>query len=161
MDVALLEALVDPAFRLLLLPLAGKGDGESHSRGEKRTRSASRDRSSGSQKQQKKIEELQQQLRDARSGGGGGGRSDKGKGRGKGKGKGKDKGKRTGVGWSPNMPPEIRGKAYETTGGDAICFSYNMSCGCTKAAPGKKCPRGLHVCCEPGCFANHALPQHV
>jgi hypothetical protein len=75
------------------------------------------------------------------------------KGKGKGKGKGKDKGKRQ---WAPRMPPQLIGKAHETAAGEAICFDCNLPQGCSKAAWGQKCPKGLHVCCEPGCFKHHA-----
>eukprot|EP00972_Heterocapsa_arctica_P018073 2670746-Heterocapsa_arctica.AAC.1 len=64
----------------------------------------------------------------------------------KGKGKGKVKGKRPG----PSMPPTLIGKAFQTAGGEPICFQFNLQSGCSLASPGGRCPRGFHVCAEPG-----------
>ena len=36
----------------------------------------------------------------------------------------------------------------------SICFDFNLG-KCNACAPGEACPRGLHVCCMPGCHANH------
>ena len=59
-----------------------------------------------------------------------------------------------------NMPTELQGMNATTRAGNPICFNYNLKCGCDKAAPGKKCPRGLHICCHPNCGKTHSLQQH-
>jgi hypothetical protein len=161
MDQALVAALVDPSFRLLLLPLQGSGTStpRADNPSRKRDRSFSPEKS-GSKKQQQRIEELQRQLKAARSGGGKGGKDKghKGKG-GKDGGKGrKSKGKNRSA---PNMPNELRGKAYETDAKEPLCFGFNMAAGCNKAKPGEKCERGWHLCCEHGCFGTHPILQHV
>ena len=35
-----------------------------------------------------------------------------------------------------------------------ICFDYNLG-KCKAAKPGEACPRGVHVCCMPGCHEKH------
>lgn len=68
--------------------------------------------------------------------------------------KGRGKGK-----YNPNVPKPLQGKSTRTADGQPICFAYNMA-GCRDAAPGGRCPKGLHVCAEPGCGAAHGLHQH-
>jgi hypothetical protein len=79
---------------------------------------------------------------------GGGGKGSKGKGKGKSK------------NHSPKVPPGLVGKSFQTSHGEPICFAYNLPGGCTQAAPGRRCQRGLHVCAEPGCTAHHSLQKH-
>ena len=55
------------------------------------------------------------------------------------------------------MPEGLRGKAAKTASGESICSGFNLG---TCAVKGLRCPRGLHVCAEPGCEASHALPDH-
>lgn len=71
-------------------------------------------------------------------------------GKGKGKGKGKQVGKRV------KMPEELRGMHFKTPNGETICFGYNMAAGCNY---GSSCTN-KHCCCKPGCYGNHALPEH-
>ncbi len=71
------------------------------------------------------------------------------------RGKGAEKGKNR---FGP-MPKPLIGKARETNDGVPICFNFNMN-GCKDAEPGGRCPRGLHVCVEPGCFQAHPLYRH-
>lgn len=42
--------------------------------------------------------------------------------------------------------------------GDPICFGYNSSSGCSDAADGAKCRRGLHVCAK--CYGLHGIQKH-
>ena len=78
----------------------------------------------------------------------------------KGKGKWKDKDK---VGTKGakfiKMPKQLVGKASETGDGKRLCWAYNID-GCPNAEDGEECPRGWHLCCEPGCFKPHPLPKH-
>ena len=66
-----------------------------------------------------------------------------------------DKGK----GRGPNMPSELKGHEYETKDGVNICFGFNTGT-CSRAKPGERCPRGLHVCCVKGCEKSHSLKAH-
>jgi hypothetical protein len=68
------------------------------------------------------------------------------------KGKGKGRGVR--------MPVNLIGKHSMTSDGKRICFAFNLPGGCSAAAPGKECPKGLHVCMEPGCYKPHSVLQH-
>eukprot|EP00972_Heterocapsa_arctica_P084913 12508822-Heterocapsa_arctica.AAC.1 len=58
------------------------------------------------------------------------------------------------------MPPTLIGKAFQTAGGEPIYFQFNLQTGCTQAPPGGRCPRGFHVCAEPGCAENHSILHH-
>lgn len=75
----------------------------------------------------------------------------------KGKGKGKTKNKR---GRGPNVPKDLVGKSLETADGRRICWPFNLPSGCTDAAPGGQCTRGVHVCAEPGCGKPHSMKNH-
>ena len=78
----------------------------------------------------------------------------------KGKGKGQDKNKLGTKGAKfIKMPKQLVGKASETGDGKRLCWAYNID-GCPNAADGEECPRGWHLCCEPGCFKPHPLPKH-
>lgn len=41
--------------------------------------------------------------------------------------------------------------------GENLCFAYNIN-GCSEAADGSKCRRGLHVCAK--CFGTHSIQNH-
>ena len=75
----------------------------------------------------------------------------------KGKGKGKSKNKR---GRGPNVPKDLVEKSLETSDGRRICWPFNLASGCTDAAPGGQCTRGVHVCAEPGCGKSHSMRNH-
>ena len=75
----------------------------------------------------------------------------------KGKGPGKGGTKR---GRGPNVPQSLIGKAMETPGGERLCWAFNLPSGCEGAKPGEKCPRGWHLCAEPGCAKAHSVLQH-
>ncbi len=102
------------------------------------------------QRLQATIAKLQADLRDARSANvqgqprGGAPRWDQPKGKGKGAGP---------------MPKGLIGKARTTEDGRPICFNFNLE-GCPNAQRGDRCPRGFHVCAEPGCEGNHPLHEH-
>jgi len=70
------------------------------------------------------------------------------------KGKGKGKGKKDNR--PRQAPAELRGKQLTTSNGDNICYSFNLG-GCPDAAPGERCPKGWHVCAEPGCGKAHPI----
>eukprot|EP00439_Symbiodinium_sp_Y106_P059741 s4249_g8.t1 len=74
------------------------------------------------------------------------------------KGKGTGKGKKGGA--RLRVPKELIGKWSQNKDGERLCWAYNMQCGCTDAAPGGSCPRGLHLCAEPGCLQPHSLQEH-
>ena len=80
---------------------------------------------------------------------------------GKGKNKGKDPPNKPGVKGAKfiKMPKQLVGKASETGEGKRLCWAYNID-GCPNAGDGEECPRGWHLCCEPGCFKPHPLPKH-
>ena len=42
--------------------------------------------------------------------------------------------------------------------GEPICFGFNWEGGCSEAADGAKCRRGLHICSK--CYASHSILQH-
>ena len=74
-----------------------------------------------------------------------------GKGAQRGKGAGKGKGSRKG-----GLPEALRGMHFKTPQGDPICYGYNLPGGCSR---GEAC-RNKHVCCMPGCYAEHPLSGH-
>jgi hypothetical protein len=135
---------------LMCMPRAGGG-------GAKRARSATPDgdakggipkKSKRSARQARAREALQgrhaAELQEAWKGGGG-----------KGRGKGKDQGKGKGAGG--HMPPGLIGKCSTAADGRRICFSFNLPGGCAGAAVGAQCPRGWHICAEPGCHLDHTI----
>ena len=71
----------------------------------------------------------------------------------------KKKGDRADTGRGPTMPQGLIGKAARSPEGVPICFGYNLGT-CTGCAPGARCSKGAHVCCEPGCGKNHPLAEH-
>jgi len=76
-----------------------------------------------------------------------------GKGGGKGTGKAPGKAQRT-----PVMPAALVGMdARRPSDGLSICFNFNLPAGCAGASAGGSCPKGLHVCCKPGCYQSHSL----
>ena len=76
--------------------------------------------------------------------------------------KGTGKGKKGGKPSSPPVPSELRGKWHRSPQGEPICFGYNCRSGCAgkHIKPGQKCSKGLHICAEPRCGAEHSLQQH-
>jgi hypothetical protein len=42
--------------------------------------------------------------------------------------------------------------------GEPICFGFNSEGGCSEAADGAKCRRGLHICSK--CYSSHSIMQH-
>ena len=73
-----------------------------------------------------------------------------------GNGKNKDKAGTKGAKFI-KMPKQLVGKASETGDGKRLCYNID---GCPNAEDGEECPRGWHLCCEPGCFKPHPLPKH-
>lgn len=77
------------------------------------------------------------------------------------KGAGKGKGKQGRKGTKPffKVPQAIHaaGGKGATTDGRPICYNYNLE-GCSAAAAGAACPRGLHVCAI--CNKAHPLKDH-
>ena len=78
----------------------------------------------------------------------------------KGKAAGKGKGGKNKRGRGPNVPEALIGKTLQTKDNKRICWAYNLANGCTKAAAGAACDRGLHVCAEPGCQQAHSMQKH-
>ena len=155
MEKALDEALIDPSIRLLLMPLPVSAS----SAGLKRTTVAPNTVDSGAKKSKKQkkndqVGRLKAELASLRAAGSSGaGSAASSHGGGKATGKGKDK-------RGPRMPGPLQGKAYRTEAGLPICFGFNLPSGCKDAAPGEKCPKGVHVCCEWGCGKPHPIQQH-
>ena len=157
MDEALKKAIMDPSFRMLLLPLAGTGNNGSQSNESSKRKDDDPD--VPSQKQRRRIEAFERELRTVKESmqKGGSGKWSMGKGKSNGKGK---KGKFNRPATWPSMPAPIQGKAWETPTKDPICFNYNMPGGCDKAQRGQSCPKGKHVCCEWGCYEAHSFQDH-
>ena len=45
-----------------------------------------------------------------------------------------------------------------TEAGESVCFGFNFgTCPHKDVVPGKRCPKGLHVCCFKGCEKLHPL----
>ena len=142
--------LVDhPDFRMALQPFAqgsaGKGprssqDGVS-ARPDRPARSRSRNRRG------KRAHEKVKELRVALAAKGQPGHRAKGGGKG-------EKGKA-----ERGIPQALQGKCLQTPQGKRICFRFNLE-GCDAAPPGAECPKGIHLCVEPGCLQPHPLPQH-
>jgi len=74
--------------------------------------------------------------------------------------KGKGKGKRGKRGRGPNVPKQLINKTLQTAEGERLCWPFNLEQGCRDAKPGDKCPRGLHLCSEPGCLKPHSMQSH-
>ena len=75
------------------------------------------------------------------------------------KGKGGPKG-RAGKSRGPNIPAGLINKALETPQKQRLCWAFNLPNGCNKAKAGESCPKGIHLCAEPGCFKPHSLQDH-
>ena len=143
-DKAMKVILNDPEFRQTLMNLPG-------SSGKKRSKSEDSESEAPASKKQKKtraqrlsalrarVEGLQQQLQTR--GAKGAGKEAKGKGKGR-------------------MPAALIGMDSMTADGTPICYGFNLPDGCKAGGPGHRCPRGLHVCCKPGCHQHHSLQQH-
>ena len=153
-DVQIPLIIDSPQFRYLLMPLPGgtssKTQNPSNSGG--RTDTNPKKRSPLEQSNADLKAEIKR-LKAARNGA-----ADKAPDGGGGGGKGGGKGKK---GRSPKVPSGLVGKNFQTSQGEPICFAYNLSNGCDQAKAGGRCPRGLHVCAEPGCSATHSLQQHA
>lgn len=135
-DTALKKAIFDPEVRLLLLPLPSAPQAP---------QTTSRPQLPGdglSRNQRKKLHKRER----AQQKGDGKGQQPPAKHQ-KGEGKGKS-----------NFEL-MAGKARSTTAGEPICFNFNIR-GCPNAQPGGKCPRGWHVCAEPGCQKSHPMNEH-
>ena len=57
----------------------------------------------------------------------------------------------------PNHIFKLGGTASNPSG-EAICFGFNSSSGCSEAADGAKCRRGLHICAK--CYGMHGIQKH-
>ena len=57
----------------------------------------------------------------------------------------------------PNHIFKLGGTASNPAG-EAICFGFNSSSGCSEAADGAKCRRGLHICAK--CYGMHGIQKH-
>ena len=60
----------------------------------------------------------------------------------------------------PNIPAGLINKALGTPQKQRLCWAYNLPNGCSKAKAGESCPKGIHLCAEPGCFKPHSLQDH-
>ena len=54
---------------------------------------------------------------------------------------------------------ELLGEVWTTARGKRLCWDFNLAKGCDLAKPGQACPKGLHLCAEPGCQKPHSLTQ--
>ena len=57
-------------------------------------------------------------------------------------------------------PRNLSGKSWSTARGKRLCWDFHLATGCDLAKPGQACPKGLHLCAEPGCQKPHSLTQH-
>ena len=57
----------------------------------------------------------------------------------------------------PNHIFKLGGTASNPAG-EAICFGFNSGSGCSEAADGAKCRRGLHICAK--CYGTHSIQKH-
>jgi len=57
----------------------------------------------------------------------------------------------------PNHIFKLGGTASNPAG-EAICFGFNSNSGCSEAADGAKCRRGLHICAK--CYGMHGIQKH-
>ena len=57
----------------------------------------------------------------------------------------------------PNHIFKLGGTASNPAG-EAICFGFNSSSGCSEAADEAKCRRGLHICAK--CYGMHGIQKH-
>ena len=144
LEQALAKAMTAPEIRLHLQPLQGsssskrKSDDDVLDDQNKRTKSAP---NAGEEKLRRQVQNLQGQLNNIR----------------KGKSKGKGKGGRFTS--TIKMPQELLGQTATTASGEPLCFSYNCG-GCSKAQPGQRCPKGLHLCTKWGCQQAHSQRDH-
>ena len=83
----------------------------------------------------------------------------------KGGGKGKDKngkGQRPNKGESKACPAELsRHELWSYVDGKRVnrCYNFNMA-GCSAAAAGQACARGMHECTIPGCAKKYPGEKH-
>ena len=72
----------------------------------------------------------------------------------------KQKGGKKGGKGKVRVPAHIfkLGGTASNPAGEAICFGFNSSSGCSEAADGAKCRRGLHVCAK--CYGAHGIQKH-
>ena len=149
LEAALPSILINPDIRLYLMPLPAGGQGskrpgtslEQHEPKIKKKKSQNERRKA----QLAQAQLVQSQIAPANT-------FQKGKGKGKGA---------PGAGTGPRMPSVLQGKSHMTKAGERICFGFNMASGCKACKPGESCPRGRHVCAEPGCEQNHSLLNHA
>ena len=75
----------------------------------------------------------------------------------------KGKGKKGGGKGRPPAPKNFPAVGCHscTRSGQPICWAYNLPGGCDKTSPGKKCPKGIHVGCKPGCGQSHSYQIHA
>ena len=72
----------------------------------------------------------------------------------------KQKGGKKGGKGKVRVPTHIfkLGGTASNPAGEAICFGFNSSSGCSEAADGAKCRRGLHICAK--CYGAHGIQKH-
>ena len=149
-DTAIKELMFAPEVRFLLMPAMAKshphagGGNAGSSNDHTRSNDANSDATS---RDRKRIRELEQQLNSVKKQ-----RMNQGGGKSKGRGK-------RGANREIPMPAGLLGKNAKTAAGDPICFNFNLA-GCNQAGVGGRCPKGLHVCAEPGCGRAHPLKEH-
>jgi hypothetical protein len=134
-EKALKLTMYDPAVRLFLMPLAPTPASTSSSSSGNSAFNASATRSQRRKDNKKRAAEVKQYdpPRPAKQP----------------KGRGKDRGNHG----------NLDGKCKQTSSGEPICFNFNLR-GCPNASAGAKCPRGWHLCAEPGCQKSHPLSEH-
>ena len=139
-EQALKKAIYDPAVRLLMMPLPAappRGHGGNDNQ---------QQQPQGLSRKQRRVEAQKRAAAAAAAQPSKAPRTDYQKGQGKGKGK------------DSNMRA-LDGKCKTNAAGEPICFNFNLR-GCPNAAAGARCPRGWHVCAEPGCQKAHPLTSH-
>jgi len=148
------ECMFDYGVRLRLQP-SRSSSGSSSSTSSSFAPAPPHARGDGNQKLLNQIANMQSQIENLKRK-----RDDMGSSGSKGGGKGKSK---KGGGKKQfrvkQAPKELQGKTLQTLSGDNICYAFNLG-GCADAAPGERCPRGWHICAQPGCGKPHGMQQN-
>jgi hypothetical protein len=155
LDTYLPLALVDPGVRMHLFPLPASSGGGGGGRGGAPPAGSDNSHKRRAESLAAENKRLKAQLASQSSG-----KGPSGKGPSKGKGRGKQARGDSNDQFRPKMPPGLIGKAYRGPSGENLCFAFNLPGGCSAAGAGGRCPKGAHLCAEPGCGQAHSMQDH-
>ena len=147
-EAALKRVIYEPSVRLLMMPLpAAQSRGGGNNNNTNGNNNGQAQQTQGLSRKQRRREAQRRNNEHSQAPPSKAQRTDSHKGQGKGKGK-----------ESFNFRA-LDGKCKTTSAGEPICFNFNLR-GCPNAAAGARCPRGWHVCAEPGCQKAHPMSSH-